>query len=113
MTNAELNQLSLSDLRDLAKRANEMYSLKLRTEGMINAETFKSGMMVVYNGSTPKIKGDLFIIQKINKVNALCKNTRTGENWNLKFANIEKCEPMVEAVLLNCGFERKGEGFQK
>ena len=92
MNNAELNKLSLTELRDLNRRVKEMYSLKLKMEGMVNGETLKPGITVRYIGNSSKIKEDIFIVKKINKVNAVCENKRNGTLWNINLANIEECE---------------------
>jgi len=125
MTNSELNQLSLTELRDLSKRVQEMYSLKLKMEGMVNAETLKVGMTVKYVGGSSKIKNETFVIEKIKSVNALCKSNITGTKWNIKLANIEQCEveqdgfdgeydKKIDLDLLGMlKKERNPEGFQK
>lgn len=127
MKNTELNQLSLSELRDLSKRVHEMYTLKLKMEGMVNAETLKVGRTVRYIGGKNKIKNETFVIEKINNVNAVCKSNTTGIRWNIKLANIEQCSPdcdlpdsatknEISLDLLGSlkNFkERNPEGFQK
>ena len=97
MTNSQLNQLSLSELRDLNKRVQEIYSLKLKMECMVNAETLKVGTTVRYIGGKNKIKNETFILEKINNVNAVCKSNITGTRWNIKLANIEPCD-LLEAM---------------
>ena len=111
MKNSELNQLSILELRDLNKRVVEMMKLKMQIEGRLNADNLEVGMTVKYKGSTTKLLSEKFIIQKISKVNAQCKNIRTGVIWNIKLCNIEPIETT------NSGdnqpiYEREGEsGF--
>jgi len=122
MTNAELNSLTLTELRDLSKRVQEMYALKLRMDGMVKAESLKVGMTVRYIGGKNKIKNETFLLEKINNVNAVCKSNSTGTRWNIKLANIEPCSPdsinknEIDLDLLGSlknYKERNPEGFQK
>lgn len=91
MTNAELNKLSLIELRELKNRVTEMFQLKMKVEGKINKSILQVGMTVRYIGGKGKIKNETFIIEKINSVNVLCKCIATGTKWNIKPANIEQC----------------------
>jgi len=92
MNNSELNNLSISELKDLRNKVTEMLSLKMQIAGRINADFLSKGMTVKYVGGTNKIKNERFKILKINKVNAQCKSFSTGITWNIKLANIEPCE---------------------
>jgi len=91
MNNAELNKLSVSELRDLRNRVTEMLKLKLHIEGRINADSLTVGSTVKYIGGTNRIKDERFKLLKINKVNAVCKSLSTGTTWNIKLANIQPC----------------------
>jgi hypothetical protein len=84
MTNAELNNLTLTELRELNSRVVKMMKLKQQIEGAINLDNLEVGMQVEYIGGTNKIKGETFIIEKINKVNVICKSEVTGKRWNIK-----------------------------
>jgi hypothetical protein len=90
MTNSELNQLSITELRELAARVNETYKRKMAIECMINAGNIEKGMTVEYIGSNCSISNEHFIVEKVNTVNATCKNTITGIRWDLKLANIKQ-----------------------
>jgi hypothetical protein len=92
MTNAELNTLSLTELRELKNRVTEIYQMKMQIEGKINKGILQVGMTVRYIGDKGKIKNETFIIEKINSVNVLCKCITTGTKWNIKPANIEQCD---------------------
>jgi hypothetical protein len=110
MINTELNKMSLSELRDLSKRVREMYALKLKMEGMINAETLKVGMIVRYIGGKNKIKDETFLLEKINNVNAVCKSNVTGMRWTIKLANIEQRNDSID-TMDDDGYEPES-GFQ-
>ena len=96
MTNAELNQLSISELRELNRKVVEMVKLKMQFEGKINADNLEKGMIVKYKGSSDKLQGQKFVIEKISKVNAQCKSLRDNRTWNINLANIEPCKESVE-----------------
>lgn len=89
MTNAELNNLSIQELRELNKKVVEMLKMKLQIEGKINSDNLRIGMIVKYKGSSEKLKDDKLEIKKISKVNAQCKSLTTGIVWNIKLANIQ------------------------
>lgn len=40
-------------------------------------------------GTSPKIKDEKFLLEKINKKNGFCKSLITGVRWNINLANIE------------------------
>ena len=114
MKNQELNDLSISELRDLRNRVTEMLSLKMQIEGKINADSLKVGMTVKYIGGTNKIKNEKFKVLKINKVNAQCKSYSTGITWNIKLANIKPCEASkTEIPCCIIGYEHNGEGNEE
>lgn len=93
MTNAELNKLSITELRSLKNQVNEMLQLKMQIEGKLNKDILKVGMNVKYLGNRNKIKNETFIIEKINKVNAICKSNVNGIRirWSINIANIGAC----------------------
>ena len=91
MTNAELNKLSVSELRELRNRVSEMLQLKMQLEGKLNKDALQVGMTVHYIGGKNKIKNETFVVEKIKNVNALCKSNATGTRWNINLANIEPC----------------------
>jgi hypothetical protein len=111
MTNAELNQLSIIELRALNHKVCEMIRLKQQIEGKMNADNLKIGMPVKFTGDDKRIKNQKFTVLKINKTRAQCKNHITGAVWNLTLANIEPCGE-IELDLLGM-LERNPEGFQK
>ncbi|MCP4054584.1 MAG: hypothetical protein GY739_16290, partial [Mesoflavibacter sp.] len=59
-------------------------------QGKINLDILKIGMRVEYIGGTNKIKAETFTIEKINRVNVLCKSDITGQLWNIKPANLRE-----------------------
>lgn len=107
MTNAELNQLSILELRELNRKVVEMIKLKMRIEGTINSDNLQKGMTVKYKGFSDKLQGQTFIIEKIGKVNAQCKNLSDGKIWNIKLANIEPCgETFMNEYEPESGFQK-------
>ena len=90
MTNAELNNLTLTELRDFNRRVVKMMKLKQQIEGAINLDNLEVGMQVESVGGMNKIKGETFIIEKINKVNVVCKSEVTGKRWNIKPAGLKQ-----------------------
>lgn len=93
LTLSELNVLTITELASLKGKINKVIDFK----GNENAVALKEGDTVMYMGQSGKIKDEKFAILKINTVNARCKSYSTGVTWNIRLANIEKCEkPNVE-----------------
>jgi hypothetical protein len=92
MTNAELNKLSINELRELNHKVCEMIRLKQLIEGKLNVDNLKIGMSVDFTGIDHRITGHKFKILKLNRTKAKCKDIETGFNWNLTFSNIKPCE---------------------
>lgn len=89
MTNADLNKLSLTELRELHSKVFEMIKLKKAIEGRLNADNLEVGMIVRYKGAKDKLKDEKFEIIKISKVNAICQSLLNSQKWNINLANIE------------------------
>ena len=68
----------------------------MQFEGKINADNLEKGMIVKYKGSSDKLQGQKFVLEKISKVNAQCKSLRDNRTWNINLANIEPCKESVE-----------------
>lgn len=96
MTNQELNNLSLSELRELNKKVVEMMRLKQSVAARLNADALCIGMTVRYSGGSEKIKDEQFKVEKINRTNAVCKSLVTGTSWNINLANIEPIGEVIE-----------------
>lgn len=91
ITTAELSKMSVSELRDLNRKVVDMLKLKIQIDGKINSEKLSVGMTVKYIVDSKKISSnEEFRIEKINKVNAICKSKTSGKLWNIKLANIKQ-----------------------
>lgn len=90
MKTSELNEMSLSELRELSGRISNMIKLKSQIQGAINLDAISLKMRVQYIGIMDKLKQDTFIVEKINKVNVVCKSETTGQMWNIKPWNIRE-----------------------
>jgi hypothetical protein len=111
MTNTELNKLSVAELRELRDRVTEMLQLKMQIEGKLNKDVLKFGMTVKYIGGRDTIKNETFIVEKINKVNAVCKSNVDGRRWSINIANIEPCNDLIDAM--GCDGYEPESGFQE
>jgi hypothetical protein len=111
MTNSELNKMSVAELRELRNRVTEMLQLKMQIEGKLNKDFLKTGMTVKYIGGRDKIKNETFVVERINRVNAVCKSNVDGRRWNINIANIQPCDDLIEAME-DDGYEPES-GFQK
>jgi len=89
MTTTELNNLSITELRELQNKISKVIGVKMNLQGLINSEKLEIGKPVAYLGDG-KLKGEKFTLLKINKKNAVCLRSN-GEKWNIKLAMIEKC----------------------
>ena len=96
MTNAELMNLSVEQLRDLNKRIIEVLKLKKQTVAFINKETLTKGMIAEYVGTSTNIHHKEFEIVKINRTKAECKCLHTGKYWNIQLANLKPTDKVVE-----------------
>lgn len=63
----ELNNLSISELRELNRKAVEILKLKIQLEAKINSENLAVGMIVKYTGTSTKVKFNEFEVKKINR----------------------------------------------
>jgi hypothetical protein len=101
MTNAQLNDLSLTELRELHHKVFEMIKLKKAIEGKLNADTLEVGMIVRYKGAKDKLKDEKFEIIKISKVNAVCQSLLNSQKWNINLANIEVTDSVENERFIN------------
>jgi len=88
ITNAELNQLTVAELKELRNRLTEILQLKLQIVGQLNKDKLCVGMKVECVGIATKIKRETFIIEKIKNVKATCKSTITGIKWEIPLSHI-------------------------
>ena len=96
MTNAELMNLSIEELRDLNTRLVEVLKLKKQTVAFVNKETLSKGMIAEYVGTSTNVHYKEFEIVKINRTKAECKCVVTGKLWNIQIANLKPTDKVVE-----------------
>ena len=88
MTNQELNQLSIAELKELNSKVVAIIRLKQQVESTLNADNLSVGMIVGTKSSNEKLANSKFIIEKINKKNAVCQDVNTKTLWNLILCNL-------------------------
>ena len=81
MTYQELNQMSVSELRSLNRKVVEMIKTKNRTNAIMAKDTLSVGMKVQVNH--PKLQGQWFEIQKINRTKAVVKQESGSTSYNV------------------------------
>lgn len=96
MTNAELMNLSIEELRDLNARLVEVLKLKKQTVAFMNKETLTKGMIAEYIGTSSKVHYKEFEIVKINRTRAECKCVVTGKLWSIQIANLKPTDKIAE-----------------
>lgn len=98
MTNAELINLSIEELRDLNTRLVEVLKLKKQTIAFVNKETLSKGMVAEYVGTSTNIHYKEFEIVKINRTKAECKCVITGKLWSIQIANLKPIDKVAEVL---------------
>lgn len=96
MTNAELMNLSVVQLRDLNKRIVEVVKIKQKSVAFVNKEQLTKGMVAEYVGNSTNIHYKEFEIVKINRTKAECKCVVTGKLWNIQIANLKPTDKVAE-----------------
>lgn len=96
MTNAELMNLSVEQLRDLNKRIIEVVKIKQQSVAFVNKEQLTKGMVAEYVGNSTNIHYKEFEIIKINRTKAECKCVVTGKLWTIQICNLKPTEKTVE-----------------
>ena len=87
MTYQELNKMSVSELRSLNRKVVEMIKTKNRTNAVMAKDSLSVGMRVQVNH--PKLKGQWFEIQKINRTKAVLKEEGGWTSYNVPMNIIE------------------------
>jgi hypothetical protein len=96
MTNAELMNLSIEELRDLNTRLVEVLKIKKQSIAFVNKETLSKGMIAEYVGTSTNIHYKEFEILKINRTKAECKCVMTGKLWTIQIANLKATDKVAE-----------------
>lgn len=91
MTNAELSNLSVEELRVLNTKVVQMINMKQRMASAIKIDGLHKGMRVMYTGRN-KVNGETFIIDKVNKVNVVCTSEKTGIGYRIPAASLKIVE---------------------
>lgn len=89
ITNAELMNLSIEELRDLNKKIIEVVKIKQQSVAFVNKEQFSKGMIVEYIGNSKNIHHKEFEIIKINRTKAECKCVVNGKLWTIQICNLK------------------------
>jgi hypothetical protein len=89
MTNEELMNLSIEELRDLNIRLVEVVKLKKQSIAFVKKQQLAKGMIVEYVGTSSKTHYKEFEIIKINRTKAECKCIVTGKLWVIQICNLK------------------------
>jgi len=96
MTNAELMNLSIEELRDLNARLVEVLRIKKQSIAFVNKEQLTKGMIAEYVGNSTNVHFKEFQIIKINRTKAECKCIVTGKLWTIQICNLKPTDKVVE-----------------
>ena len=96
MTNAELMNLSIEELRDLNARLVEVLRIKKQSIAFVNKEQLTKGMIAEYVGNSTNVHFKEFQIIKINRTKAECKCIVTGKLWTIQLCNLKPTDKVVE-----------------
>jgi hypothetical protein len=88
MTNAELMNLSITELRELNHKVVEIIKLKNSLASRLNADNIAVGMRVEIKTNNPLLIGHIFMLEKINKKYAVCRDIKTDKTWNVLICNV-------------------------
>lgn len=93
MTDSQLNEMSITQLRELNSRVVAYIKLKNEIANKENAKKIAPGMTVRIRTNNPELINSTFTLLKINKKFAACKDIETGKTWNVLICNVfEKTE---------------------
>jgi hypothetical protein len=96
MTNLELMNLSIEELRDLNKRLVEVLKDKVESVNYAMKGQLVRTMMCKYVGNSKNVKFDTFEILKVNRTKAECRCLTTNSIWNIQLANLEPTGELAE-----------------
>jgi len=88
MTNEQLNEMSVTELRELNSRVIAYIKLKNEIACKLNAGKIAPGMTVGIKTKNPELMGHKFLLEKINKKFAVCKDIVTSKTWNVLICNV-------------------------
>ena len=96
MTNTELMNLSIEELRDLNIRLIEVLRIKKQSIAFVNKEHLAKGMIAEYVGTSTNVHFKEFEIIKINRTKAECKCIVTGKLWTIQICNLKPTDKVSE-----------------
>ena len=96
MTNAQLMNLSIEELRDLNKRLVEVLKDKVESVNYAMKGQLVRTMICKYVGTSKNVKFDKFEILKVNRTKAECKCLTTNSIWNIQLSNLEPTGELAE-----------------
>ena len=96
MTNLELSNLSIEELRDLNKRIVERLKDKMSSINNDAKGHLVRSMICKYVGTSKGVKFNTFEILKVNRTKAECKCLTTGSIWNIQLSNLEPTGELAE-----------------
>lgn len=88
MTDTQLNEMSITELRELNHRVIAFIKMKNEIASKLNASKIAPGMTVGIKTNNPELLGHKFLLQKINKKFAVCKDISTSKTWNVLICNV-------------------------
>jgi hypothetical protein len=100
MSNTELMNLSVEQLRDLNKRIIEVVKFKQQSVAFVNKEQLSKGMVAEYVGNSTNIHYKEFEIIKINRTKE-CKCV-TGKLWTIQICK----KPTEKTVELSHNYQQ-------
>ena len=95
MTNTELMNLSIEELRDLNIRLIEVLRIKKQSIAFVNKEQLAKGMIAEYVGTSSNVHFKEFEIIKINRTKAECKCIVTGKLWTIQICNLKPTDKVA------------------
>jgi hypothetical protein len=88
MTNEQLNSMIVSDLRELNSRVIAYIKFKNSMASGENKSKISVGMTVTIKTNNPLLLDSVFTLEKINKKNAVCRDIKTQQTWNVLICNV-------------------------
>ena len=95
MTNTELMNLSIEELRDLNIRLIEVLRIKKQSIAFVKKEQLAKGMIAEYVGTSSNVHFKEFEIIKINRTKAECKCIVTGKLWTIQICNLKPTDKVA------------------
>lgn len=88
MTNEQLTAMSITELRELNSKVIAYIKMKNQIAAELNKGLIAPGMTVGVKTNNPQLMGHKFLLEKINKKYAVCKDLVTSKTWNVLICNV-------------------------